>query len=300
MPYTTTGTLAATPPFDFLKSLNFINGFGPMAGEQRIAERSLTRAVMLGAQPVAFTLTAQGSPDAPELAYTLFADQPIAPATQRAAEDRASFFLSLNDDLRPFYTLAEADDVFAPIVRALWGYHQVKFITPFENAAWAILTQRNTMAIARNLKARLIERYGATLEVEGRAYPVFPTAETIAAADPAELYDMLPSMRRAEYVQDVARAFAAADESWLRNAPAAEVEAWLRGINGIGRWSAGFILLRGLGRAELLPPDEKKLAASVAKHYNAGQPVPERKLRALAAHYGAYQGYWAHYMRLAG
>ena len=300
MPHTATGTLAATPPFDFLKSLNFISGFGPMMGEQRIAERSLTRAVLIGAQPVAFTLAAQGSPDAPALAYTLFADQPIAPATQRAAEDRASFFLSLNDDLRPFYALAEADEIFAPIVKQLWGYHQVKFITPFENAAWAILTQRNTMAIARSLRARLAERYGATLEVEGRAYPVFPAADTIAAADPGELYDMLPTMRRAEYLHDVARAFASTDEGWLRGAPVAEVLAWLRGINGVGRWSAGFILLRGLGRAELLPPDERKLAASVARHYNAGQPVPERALRAIAARYGAYQGYWAHYMRLAG
>lgn len=300
MPYQLTGILTATPPFDFAKSLRFIAGFGPMAGEQRIAAQVLTRAVMVGEQAIGFQVAAHSSTEMPQLHYTLHSTQPIGTATQQAAEDRISFFLSLYDDVRPFYALAAQDTVFAPIAQQLYGYHQVKFLTAFENAAWAILTQRNTMAIARTLKARLTERYGATVTLDGLDYPAFPTAIAIAQANPGELYDMLPNLRRAEYLQAVAQSFAAADETWLRHGPIAEVEAWLRGINGIGRWSAGFILLRGLGRAEVFPPDEKKLAAVVAKHYNAGQPLPERAIRAIGAQYGEYQGYWAHYMRIAG
>lgn len=300
MPYQLTGIVPASPPFDFAKSLRFIAGFGPMAGEQRITAQALTRAVIISEQAIGFQVTARSGSEMPQLHYTLHSAQPIDAAIQQAAEDRISFFLSLNDDLRPLYALAAQDTVFAPIVQQLHGYHQVKFLTPFENAAWAILTQRNTMAIARTLKARLTERYGATVTLDGLDYPAFPTAIAIAQADPGELYDMLPNLRRAEYLQAVAQSFGAADEAWLRHGPIAEVEAWLHNINGIGRWSAGFILLRGLGRTELFPPDEKKLAAAVAKHYNAGQPLPERAIRAIAAQYGEYQGYWAHYMRIAG
>ena len=39
----------------------------------------------------------------------------------------------------------------------------------------------------------------------------------------------------------------------VRGAKYASVEAWLRGIDGIGPWSSGFILLRGIGRGEALP-----------------------------------------------
>lgn len=297
MLHTATGSLAAAAPFDFALSLRFIGGFGPIAGEQRSADQTLTKALFAAGQPLIFQLTPAGAAATPRLDYTLHAERPIDPAAQRAAEDRIGFFLSLNDDLRPFYALAESDAVFAPIVRQLYGYHQVKFLTPFENAAWAVLTQRNSVAAARGLKQRLTERFGASLELNGQRYPLFPEATTLAQADPAELFDLLPAMRRAEYLQAVARAFAQADEGWLRTAPYAEVERWLRAINGIGAWSASFILLRGLGRTERLPVDEQKLAAAVEKHYAGGRSLSPP---ALAARYGAYQGYWAHYMRVAG
>lgn len=300
MIHATTGTLTATPPFDFDKTLGFINGFGPISGEQAVGERALTKAVLVGGQLIVFRVAATGGVEQPGLSYTLWSDRPIEAATVRAAEDRIGFFLSLGDDLRPFYALAADDPAFAPIVRRLYGYHQVKFLTPFENAAWAVLTQRNSMAIARNLKRALVDRYGSQIELDGRAYQAFPEAVTLAHADPGELYDMLPNLRRAEYLQAAAIAFSGADEQWLRTAPYADVEAWLRAIRGVGAWSAGFIMLRGLGRAERLPSGEAKMAAAASRLYGQGRALPEREIHALAEPYGAWQGYWAHYLRVAG
>jgi DNA-3-methyladenine glycosylase II len=261
--------------------------------------RALTKAVFVGGQVIVFQVEHTGSVEQPQLAYTLHAERAIHAATQRAAEDRIAFFLSLCDDLAPFYTLAEDDPLFAPIARRLYGYHQVKFLTPFENAVWAVLTQRNAMPIARNLKRQLVERYGASLEVAGRTYWAFPEAPILAQADPGALYDLMPNLRRAEYLQAVAIAFSAADEQWLRSAPYAEVLAWLRGIKGIGEWSASFILLRGLGRTEQLPGGEAKLSAAASKHYGQGRTLSDQAIHDIAAHYGAWQGYWAHYLRVA-
>jgi DNA-3-methyladenine glycosylase II len=67
--------------------------------------------------------------------------------------------LSLGDDLRPFYAVAETDPAFAPLVQELYGYHQVKFLMPFENACWAILSQRNLISVSHNVK-RLSAPYG--------------------------------------------------------------------------------------------------------------------------------------------
>ena len=195
---------------------------------------------------------------------------------------------------------AEGDPAFAPVARRLRGYHQVKFLTPFENAAWAVLTQRNTMPIARNLKRALVERYGARLEVAGQSYWAFPEAWMLAQADPGTLYDLLPTLRRAEYLQAVAIAFSGADEQWLRSAPYADVLAWLRAIKGIGAWSASFILLRGLGRTEQLPSGEARLSATASKLYGQGRKLGEQSIRDIASRYGPYQGYWAHYMRVGG
>ena len=66
-----TGTLTATPSFDFAQSLRFIGGFEPMGGEQAIANLSLTKGAWIGDQPVAFHMrlrtnanqTAQARPE---------------------------------------------------------------------------------------------------------------------------------------------------------------------------------------------------------------------------------------------
>jgi DNA-3-methyladenine glycosylase II len=113
------------------------------------------------------------------------------------------------------------------------------------------------------------------------------------------LYDLMPTLRRAEYLQAVSIAFSGADEHWLRTAPYAEVAAWLRGINGIGAWSAGFILLRGLGRTDQLPSGEARLSAAASKIYGQGRTLSDQSIHDIASRYGIWQGYWAHYLRVA-
>lgn len=298
MPHALTGQLFPTPPFDFDKSLDFLGFFAPMEGEQSLAGRALAKAVLIGGQVVVFQVAASGDAAAPRLGYTLHSDRPIDDRARAAAEDRIAFFLSAHDDLRPFYALARADPPFAALVERLYGYHQVKFLTPFENACWAVLTQRNPIALARPIKQALTERFGASLEVAGERYGAFPEAAALAGADPAELRALAGSDRRAEYLRALALAFADVDERWLRAAPYEQVEAWLRGIKGVGAWSATFVLLRGLGRMERLPVGEARLGQAVARVY--GRPLGEAELAALAERYGAWRGYWAHYLRVAG
>lgn len=292
------GALTPTPPFDFEKSLDFLGLFAPMEGEQTLAARALAKAVLVGGQIVVFEAAAAGSVEQPRLEYRLHSDGPIDDAVRRAAEDRIAFFLSLEDDLRPFYAAGLEDAAFAPLIRRLYGYHQVKFITPFENACWAVLTQRNPIPIAKTIKQALSEHYGASLELGGRRYWAFPDAARLAAADPAELLALAGNPRRAEYLLALAEAFSGADEAWLRCAPYAEVAAWLRAIKGMGPWSVTFVMLRGLGRMEQLPVGEARLGQAAARVY--GRALSAAELEAVAERYGAWKGYWAHYLRVAG
>lgn len=59
--------------------------------------------------------------------------------THEQAVDRGQFFLSVDDDLAPFYTIGREDPHVLPIQKRLRGSHQVKFLTPFKNACWADL-----------------------------------------------------------------------------------------------------------------------------------------------------------------
>ena len=297
--YQETGTLTPTPPFDFSKSLQFLGIFGPTKNEQTVSTHSFTKAISIDGQTVVFQLTSIGTTEKPGLEYTLFSAKPFSQAMENAVVERITFFLSLKDDLQPFYRLGRADPDFAPIIEHLYGYHQVKFLTPFENACWAVLTQRNPMKIAQQTKQALVEKYGSSLEVSGSVYWAFPEPMQIAVVDESELLKTIRNDRRTEYLVAVARAFSEADEEFLKTASDEAVEAWLRNIKGIGDWSATFIMVRGLGRMERVPLTEARLFEAASRVYGHGEELSRVDLKRLADKYGLWQGYWAHYIRVA-
>ena len=297
--HTKTGYLTPTPPFDFARSLEFLGSFAPMQDEQTIAARALTKATYVEGQITGFQLTSTGIVDAPKLEYTLFSEQPISDAVKHTAVDRVSFFLSLDDDLRPFYQIGLDDPDFAPIVQELYGYHQVKFLTPFESACWAVLTQRNPKKIAQRMKQALTRTYGGDINVQGSTYQAFPEAAQLVDASESELLTVVRNARKAEYLAAVSKAFHEVDEEFLRTGNYDEVEAWLRKIKGFGEWSASFVLLRGLGRMEQAPLSEKVLLEAASRQYGRGRDLTRSEVAKFAERYGPYKGYWAHYLRVA-
>ncbi len=294
--YSQTRTLQPKAPFDFAKSLGFLDEFPAMHGEQSIHERSLTKAVTIDEQAVVFSVRSVGTIEQPKLSYTLTCANPISEALARAADDRIAFFLSLNDDLCPFYATAGQDSAFQPVLKAWYGHHQVKFLTPFEHTCWAILGQRIPMSVAQSIKQSIAERFGNALEVEGVVYHAFPSARQLLAATD-RLPEVVKNARKAEYLIAAARAFNGVNEDWLRHAPSDDVEAWLRTIKGIGEWSARFVLIRGLGHMDRQSVGENRLIEAARKRY--GHDLSETQLREIGASYGSSQGYWAYYLRIA-
>ncbi len=271
----------------------------PTKQDQTISSHSLTKAISIDGQTVVFQLTSIGTTENPQLEYTLFSVEPISKVMENAVIERMTFFLSLKDDLQAFYRIGRDDPDFAPIIEHLYGYHQVKFLTPFENACWAVLTQRNPMQIAQKTKQELIERYGSSLKVNGTVYWAFPEPIQIAVVNEGELLKVIRNDRRTEYLIAAARAFSEVNEEFLKTAPDEEVEAWLRNIKGIGEWSATFIMVRGLGRMERIPLTETRLLEAASKVYDHGEELSPNELKRIADKYGPWQGYWAHYIRVA-
>ena len=298
--HTVSGSLQAVAPFDFNHALLFIGQFKPMTGQQNVEPARMTKAFYVGDQVAVFALEAAGTTDEPQLRYTIWSEAKLTADEQEQAEADIRFYLSLDNDLRPFYKLAEADPQFMPVVEKLYGYHQVKFsLKAFENACWAILSQRNQMSISLAMKARLAEDYGDRLTVDGVDYRVFPQAAHLANLDLYQLNETIRNTRKSECVQSAAQAFATIDESWLRNAPYEQVESWLLEIKGIGAWSATFIMLRGLGRTERVPLDEKAILAAAQRVYGRDD-LTHADVQRMSKHYGEYAGYWAHYLRVGG
>ena len=291
--------MAPVPPFNFSQSLWFLSDFGPMKSEQEVRENSFTKAVEIGGKTIAFEVNGLGNIEDPKVHFFAFSENKFTAEIEKSVADRISFFLSLSDDLKEFYKIANRDGSFKPAVKRFYGHKQVKFLTPFEIACWAILAQRIPMVISHRMKENIVKNLGGFIQVKGVEYRAFPEAQVVAETRMDKLLELVPNRRKAEYVHGVAEAFSQVDERWLRSGNYDEVYQWLTEIKGIGDWSAHFVMIRGLGRMEKLTSVEPQLALDVSRVYlGKSQPATEQEVCEIAEKYVKWIGYWAYYLRI--
>jgi DNA-3-methyladenine glycosylase II len=296
--YSFEGTLKPIAPFDFSKSLEFLSDFSPMQNEQEVKSCTFTKAIQVKGKTVAFEVADCGTVEDPKLRYTAYSEEKLTDEVSRLVADRISFFLSLQDNLKEFYEIAQKDKNIQPAIKQFYGHKQVKFLTPFEIACWAILAQRIPMKVAHKMKENIVKKVGGQIKVKGIEYHSFPEPSDLATAS-VELPELVSNKKKVEYILSVTEAFSKVDEQWLRSAPYDEVHDWLTDIKGVGEWSANFIMIRGLGRMEELSNIEPQLALDVARIY-AGkeEPMKNEELCQIAEKYGKWKGYWAYYLRI--
>ncbi|HCO03552.1 MAG TPA: AraC family transcriptional regulator, partial [Actinobacteria bacterium] len=148
------------------------------------------------------------------------------------------------------------DPLLARLVRRRPGLRVPGHVDGDELAVRAVMGQQISVAGAATVAARLTERYGARLPTstsfEGldRA---FPTAGSLAEADPAEL--PMPTAR-GRALTTLCAALAAGEIRLDRGGERAEVRARLLALPGIGPWTASYIAMRALGDPDVFMPTD--------------------------------------------
>jgi len=285
-------------PFEFQRSLDFLQGFGPVSGEQQFEKRAVTKAIMMKGQTVVFRVSEAREEGAtkgkPKLRYEMFSQEPMTRSLEDSVARRIAFFLSLDDDVKPFYAIAKRDDAkFYPLVEGSWGLHQVKFLTLLEISCWAILSQRVQRPIALRMKRAITEKFGGSLELDGKTYSAFPDYSKLKDARPKELLEVTRNQRAMQRLTSLLTTFDELDEDFLRTAPYEKATARLQKVKGIGEWSSLFILFRGLGRVERLQAiNIRPLTKAIESVYG-----PKGKtLEEINSTYGKWSGYWSVYL----
>lgn len=166
----------------------------------------------------------------------------LATAVQRCRQ-----LLDLDADAVAIGEVLGADPLLRPLVAATPGLRVPGHVDGFELAVRGILGQQVSVSGARTTAAKLAERFGEPVESEAAAelglQRAFPSAESIAAADPAGLG--VPRQRGRALV-----ALASAIESGgIGLEPGAcrdDVRRELLALPGIGPWTASYIAMRAL------------------------------------------------------
>jgi len=118
----------------------------------------------------------------------------------------------------------------------------------FEVAARIILGQQVTVAAARTLARRLVDEFGERIDTPfAELTHLFPTAATIAAAEPARIGHLGIVRQRVGALQALACEAAAGRIELHPAAPLQATLETLRALPGIGEWTVQLIAMRVLG-----------------------------------------------------
>jgi DNA-3-methyladenine glycosylase II len=199
----------------------------------------------------------RGTIDDPDVRFSIRSGEPPA-AARSGLEQTLRKVLGLDRDPEPLQRLAEAEPALRPAAVALRGMRPPRFAEWFEAFANVVPFQQLSLDAGLAIVGRLVERFGKQLEHGGHRFHSFPTAHAIAAARPAALRECGLSARKAESLRYLARAIEAGEltEERISGMRTSEALRTLTELPGIGPWSAGLVLLRGLGRLDVFPPGD--------------------------------------------
>jgi DNA-3-methyladenine glycosylase II len=198
--------------------------------------------------------------------------------------------LSLDYDGAAFARIGDRDPVLARLLAAAPGLRPPLFYSPYEAAAWAVLSVRRVPKQMDAVRRRLSEAHGARFELAGERVAAFPTPDQLLVVDafPGISADRLTRMHgvaRAalDGVFDVSRIHALGPEAAMAD---------LQRINGIGKFYSALIVIRASGFADVLPRDEQKALALVGELYGLGGPATPEQLSEIAEAWRPYRT-WA-------
>ena len=155
----------------------------------------------------------------------------------------------------------------------------------FEGLVWIVIGQQINLKFACTLYGRFVDRFGAEAPLGLRT---FPAAELVAAASLEELEELRLSRRKAQVILDLARRYAdgSLDLTDLSATAAAER---LLAISGLGPWSVGYFLMRGLGFADCVPSGDAGLRRALRRILSLEEPPDNQELDYLMERYAPYR-----------
>jgi 3-methyladenine DNA glycosylase/8-oxoguanine DNA glycosylase len=207
----------------------------------------------------------RGTIDAPDLRYVARHGNPSS-ETRRGLARTLRKVLGLDVAPAPLQHLLEADRRLRVTALALRGMRPPRFAEWFGAFANVLPFQQLSLDAGVAIVGRLVERFGAYLEENGRRFHAFPTAEVVSQARLDSLRKCGLSSRKAESLRILAREIESGrlTEEKISAMSTRDALRALTELSGIGPWTASVVLLRGLGRLDVFPPGDVGVARGLS------------------------------------
>jgi DNA-3-methyladenine glycosylase II len=180
------------------------------------------------------------------------------PADRRQVRSIVDRLFGAHIDLSDWSRLAHRHRRLAELADRFRGLKPPRFPTIFEALVNGFACQQLSLVVGLELLNRLAAVCGAARRTGTGVHHAFPAARDVARVPPATWHDIGFSRQKVLALRTLAGGIDRGDldvESLGRDDDQ-DVLARLRSVRGVGRWTAEFVLLRGLGRLHVFPGDD--------------------------------------------
>jgi DNA-3-methyladenine glycosylase II len=200
--------------------------------------------------------------------------------------------LGVHKDLRPFYRLATRDPSLQPLVDEFRGLKPPQFPTVFEAVANGIACQQLSLLVGILLLSRLAHEIGVISANSKDAAYAFPDPTDFVGVKAQSLKCLGFSANKAQSLIDVGSAIRDRRlnlESLVKLDNEVALERLVE-LKGVGRWTAEYVLLRGLGRLDIFPGDDVGARKKLAHFLGKKKPLDYDGVRRAVADWQPYAG----------
>jgi DNA-3-methyladenine glycosylase II len=243
------------------------------------------------ADPVALAVTQDDPLGAPRLSVLLGGGS-IDERAEARARGAVNRLLGLSVDLTPFAAMAERDPLLAPLAMRMRGLKPPRFATVFEALVNGVACQQLSLDVGIHLLNRLTAAHGPPVSCDPDGPRAFPAPDRLAGVPPQELKRHGFSLSKARTIVETAGAIVAGDldlESLDQFDDRAAIDRLTR-LRGIGRWTAEYVLLRGLGRLQVFPGDDVGAHNKLRRFFDIDTPLDYDSVKRLVARWRPYAG----------
>jgi DNA-3-methyladenine glycosylase II len=287
----TTFSIRPDAPFSLSAAAGF--GFGPHTGRSKLAGSQMRLAFVTDdmAHHAAAHVTQDG-------------DGTVTGEVETDGDPEAVWrqvlrILSLDHSGAPWAEVGARDPVIGRLQGQYPGLRPVLFHSPYEAAAWTIISARRYRSTAALIRDQICDELGQVRTVAGEQVRAFPLPERLLSAQ------ALPNLAPPKVARLHAVARAALDGSLdaarLATSDPDKALAALLELPGIGPAYATLILLRSTGVTDLLTFTEPRLPEYVGHFYGIGPlPASREQLVDISAKWEPFRTWSAVLLRVAG
>ena len=249
------------------------------------------RVLPLPAGPVEVAVTQVASPEAARLKVAV-AGQPVSAALRVAVTTALERLLGLRIDLTEFYQFAIRHRQLGPLAQRFKGMKPPRFATVFEGVINAMACQQLTLTLGVRLLNCLAAACGTAFGEGNEAVHAFPRPTDLAGMSPAALRQFGFSRQKGRAMIDLAQSVVEGHLDLEELADLRDDEAVNRlcELRGVGRWTAEYVLLRGLGRTHVFPGDDVGARNNLQRWLRLTKPLDYQAVRRVLSRWDDYAG----------